>query len=501
MKKMIALLAAFAMTAALTACGPDPADSDVQEDTTSASEEATEASAEEKTTEDEVSDRYSERQTCYKNIDNSEKPEVIRIILSAMCTENLRRHAKVSDLYGVDILHSGVVGLVGAPIELELDETVSSARLSFTYDKEQLRGIPEKNLRMLHYNEEDCFYDTVEKIVLDTDECTVTAAIEEAGVYLLVDAYQWYSCWGMDVSEFAYDFDPTAYATDWERENDTGSIMELADKDWAKENAPNFHVSTAEQLASVVYYVNGINDGEEVTVTLEADIDLTGYDWKPMGWSNAGSHAFSGTVDGKGHTIKGMKISLGYVDCGFVGYGLGVVMKDIIFTDADVKGTACTGIAGGEIYGTTLWTNVHTSGKVSGGSDDYAGIIGREAAITFKDCSTNVTVDGKPFEYLSYRQKRIDDVEIVETFNLTLNNDMTITRDDHEGFRNLCWHIEHNGVQVLERGATDPRTNEPELVLDTKYQWIDGSSGKHTIYLVAYINGAYVRVSNIIEYE
>ena len=36
--------------------------------------------------------------------------------------------------------------------------------------------------------------------------------------------------------------------------------MELADKEWAMENAPVFHVSDETELASVVWYVNGISD-------------------------------------------------------------------------------------------------------------------------------------------------------------------------------------------------------------------------------------------------
>ena len=61
------------------------------------------------------------------------------------------------------------------------------------------------------------------------------------------------------------DYDPTK--TDWEKYGDTGSIMEIADTDWALENAPVFHVETKEQLAGVVYYVNavkGYNDSVEL---------------------------------------------------------------------------------------------------------------------------------------------------------------------------------------------------------------------------------------------
>ena len=78
------------------------------------------------------------------------------------------------------------------------------------------------------------------------------------------------------------DYDPTK--TDWENYGDTGSIMEIADTDWALENAPVFHVETKEQLAGVVYYVNAVKGyNDSVELYLEADIDLDGLEWVPMG--------------------------------------------------------------------------------------------------------------------------------------------------------------------------------------------------------------------------
>jgi hypothetical protein len=56
-----------------------------------------------------------------------------------------------------------------------------------------------------------------------------------------------------------------------------------------------------------------------------------------------------------------------------------------------------------------------------------------------------------------------------------------------------------NDEQRLQRGTEDPYTREPELVLNT-HNWVGDSPAKYTIYLVAYINGTYIRVSNIIEY-
>lgn len=499
MKKYLALLMSVVMTAcAFSSCGPDTADDagENSEETTQAETEASADETEEDTAETEEIPEETEavqsgRQICHKTIKNEEKPEVVKISFSAVCLDDIRKHAKVRDLFNIDVLHSGVVGLVGVPIELTYDEDILDPDLYFTYDKDELRGIPEKNLIMLHYSEDESFYNTVENAVLDTEKCTVSAEIYEEGVYLLADAYEWYKCWDEEISEqYAYEKDISAYPTDWERECDTGDIIKLADKEWAIENAPSFRVSSAEELASVVWYVNGVldpNGFEGVAVSIEKDIDLTGYSWKPMGWSKS---AFRGVVSGNGHTVTGMKISGGYEDSGFIGYGLGVTVDDINFVDADVTATGCTGIVGGQIYMSDLWTNINVSGKVSGGSEDYGAIIGREAGTTFKNCTADVTVDGESFEYLSYRQKREADVEIVETFTLTMDDDYTVTRDEHDGFRNLGWMILKDDVQVLHRNA------ENEL----SYQYFGTDPGDYTIYLVAYINGAYIRVSNIIKY-
>lgn len=503
MKRIAAMLTAMVFLTA-GGCGLiEPEQSESSAETTAASEtsKTSETSAAETETVTAAQEEIL-RQSCTKTIDVPEKPELAKVTLTADCAGNLRKNASVDNVYNINILHSGVVGLVGVPIELEYNDTVTSPVLTFTYNKNELRGIPAKNLIVLHYNEADAFYDTIES-ELDARSCIVSFKVKEPGAYMLADAYQWYGTWGMDVSEYEYDRDTASYITDWERECYTGDIMKLADKDWALANAPNFTVATAEQLASVVYYVNGIGDNGSVSIALLDDIDLTGYDWVPMGWRNASDHEFIGELDGRGHTINGMTMLNcdGYGDVGFVGYSGArrLEVHDISFTNARVHGGSCTGIVGGEVYGTIAWSNIKVSGEISGVYNDYGAIVGRESALSFKNCSAEVTVDGKHMEYFSYRQKLIGETEVTETFNLTLNDDKTVTRDDHEGFRNLGWLIKRDDVQILQRSAEDPRTKEPELTLDT-HRWVGDQPGKYTIYLVAYINGAYIRVSNVIEY-
>lgn len=293
------------------------------------------------------------------------------------------------------------------------------------------------------------------------------------------------------------DYDPTK--TDWENYGDTGSIMEIADTDWALENAPVFHVETKEQLAGVVYYVNAVKGyNDSVELYLEADIDLDGLEWVPMGgWYRPDRYlehtTFVGLIDGQNHIIKNMHIDTKYGGhCGFVGYSYSLQMKNITFEKAYVSGGTYVGIAGGEIYGSEDWINVNVSGMVGTPGPETGSIVGREAGINFRDCDATVVYkkeNGRfgSIRYFSHRYQLIAETPVVEAFTLIYENGV-ITRDEVEGYDNLGWHIERDGSLLLDRAA------EGELQLPAEYTYPDTS-----IWLEAYINGTYVRVSNIIE--
>ena len=493
MNRLKRALALCAVMCTAVSCGSGDIDSGEGTDNDRASP-AAEADTDEDVEDSEAGDAAAEqggRQSCRKMIDNAEMPEVTAVVFTAECERSLKEASHISE--SGNVLHEGVVGRIGTPVELSFDEDVEPVGLTFFYDRDELRGVPEENLIVLHYNENDAFYDTVEGSVLDTESCIIKCNISEEGAYLLADAYQWYDCWGVDVSEYEYDRDETAYESDWQRQLDTGDILSLADTEWAMENAPNFKVSTPEELAGAVWYVNAVGN-TFVGIDLEADIDLTGYDWVPIGWNDGGvDHSFCGSVNGHGHTITGMHIDAGYDDTGFIGYGILTQVTDIEFRDCYVKGIftdeGCTGIVGGQIYMSDLWDYITlTDCKVEGGSIDVGAVIGREAGTAFNDCVLeNVTVNGEDTIYCSYREKIIAETPVTETFTVTLDADGVIRRDEHDGFRNLGWHFEKDGIEILDRLA------ENETEYDTNGLDYD------TVYLTAFIDGTYIRVSNIIE--
>lgn len=108
----------------------------------------------------------------------------------------------IRNMLDVHVLHTDVVGLFGCPVEVTADE-LENAVLTFEYDPENMKNVPAKNLIGLYYNEEEYNY---EEILGELDEsaCTVTFDITREGSYMLVDAFEWLSVWGVDASEYSH---------------------------------------------------------------------------------------------------------------------------------------------------------------------------------------------------------------------------------------------------------------------------------------------------------
>jgi len=68
-----------------------------------------------------------------------------------------------------------------------------------------------------------------------------------------------------------------------------------------------YRIESAQQLAYLAKIVNSSENGIGSHFTLEQDIDLNGREWTPIGsdWN------FRGTFDGKGHTVRGLKVTGG----------------------------------------------------------------------------------------------------------------------------------------------------------------------------------------------
>ena len=111
---------------------------------------------------------------------------------------------------------------------------------------------------------------------------------------------------------------------------------------------------------------------------------------------------------------------------------------------------------------------------------------------------TRQNPDGEtyPLEYFSHRLEVIADTPVTEDFTLAYDENGCVTRttSDKE-FRNLCWHLEADGVQILQRGA------DGETVFNAKGFFENYPEAKERkIWLEAYTGETYTRVSNVLEY-
>lgn len=193
----------------------------------------------------------------------------------------------------------------------------------------------------------------------------------------------------------------------WSVEVGSGDIPFLADPEYisgcVKEDGVFFKVSTPEELAAACWYVNTQGEAD---ISLCCDIDLSGYQWAPMGWKD---RAFTGTVYGNGYTISNMKILRPYTICdaGFIGYEIRSTLLDITFDGAEVssKDYASMAVAVGDCIGGTLENVAVKNSSVSG--SNAGTLVGWDASNSMVNCSVeNVTVNGQPCEELTYQSRR-----------------------------------------------------------------------------------------------
>ncbi|MBQ8176830.1 MAG: hypothetical protein IJ035_07355 [Oscillospiraceae bacterium] len=273
----------------------------------------------------------------------------------------------------------------------------------------------------------------------------------------------------------------------WIEECEYGDIPDLADADYIEKSLAEgaFYVSTPEELASFNYYVNTTSYNTYQYMQLQNDIDLAGYNWVPMGWS--GGKAFCSIVNGNSFSIKNMAIDCDEGSVGFIGWETGCYVENLKIENACVNGRTEVGILAGQAIGGS-YINCHVSGEVNG--HNAGSMIGHAATDKLIDCTADVVVNGEPFDFLTWNDKEKSEIVIENPVEITMDDTYTVTRPEVEGYANLGWLIEKDGLQVLHRNA------ENEL----NYQYFLRDPGAYTICLTAFVDGQYVPISNIIEY-
>ena len=279
----------------------------------------------------------------------------------------------------------------------------------------------------------------------------------------------------------------------WLNNAECGDILSLADKDYIDKCVQNgyFTAGTPQELASFVYYVNTqpVEQGQ-LSLVLTADIDLYDYKWAPMGWSGGGNsdHPFSFCVYGENHKITYMTIYSDYSNAGFIGWGTVCGVFDLNIENAIVTGDDNVGVLTGQaIMGN--YQNCHVSGTVNGSS--AGSLLGYEANCDKENCTADVEVNGKKFDFLSWNEQQKSEIKIDDPVTITIDESYTVTRPEVTNYTNLGWMVYEDGKEMLHRNA------ENEL----SYCYFGNEPGhSYEIYLSAYVKGQYVPISNIIKY-
>lgn len=124
-------------------------------------------------------------------------------------------------------------------------------------------------------------------------------------------------------------------------------------------------IKTAEQLAFLAKQVNGGETYRGKYFQLEADLDLSGSEWTPIGTETV---PFSGKFSGNGHVLTNVKISAAGDYIGLFGYNTGTITY-VGIESGEISGGNCTGSICGLNAGTITgcYNNAPVTGKESAG--------------------------------------------------------------------------------------------------------------------------------------
>ncbi len=160
------------------------------------------------------------------------------------------------------------------------------------------------------------------------------------------------------------------------------------DKGYTDDGQGNYTVTSAEGLKAVADIANNGNLG--INITLTENINLTDMDWTPIGIDY--NHQYTGTFNGGGHTITGLKINQSGTDnVGLIGYlGSEGKVQNVVLANISVSGANYVGGIAGQTDGTV--ENCSVNGTVTG-QNQTGGIVGRNFS-TISGCSAEGTVTG-----------------------------------------------------------------------------------------------------------
>ena len=150
-------------------------------------------------------------------------------------------------------------------------------------------------------------------------------------------------------------------------------------------------MTSTDGLMNIAELVNGGKN--DINITLDTDIDLTGKDWTPIGTSFGNS--YTGTFDGGGHTITGLTVTTNDEYAGLFGcLGNAGTVKNVVMDGIQITCNHGSGCAGGVVgFSRGTIENCSVSGSVSG-TVYVGGVVGAQWGGFITGCSSSATVKG-----------------------------------------------------------------------------------------------------------
>ena len=529
-KKLTAMFIAAAMALGMAACGEDDSSSKTRSKIKgSPFEQVLNGDAQSSVNEQEKDHSSADKSVietgAYAKVGNNGAAAVYEVYMYSP-DEPLDGKVTFRDLYGVHVLHTGVVGLVGAPIEVDYDpDEVKGGTLLFGVLKSELNGVRPDALMFMRYDEENENYvELEEQTHMDElgDSLAMYLQIDKPGVYLLVNKYAWYSAWGIDLDdnglEDGYVQKPVENPFDkkendrlsieerWKKDRNTGDIIELADIDYMDscitEYGAEFNVKTLEQLAAACYYVNCCEEDKckGITINLLADIDLSGVAWAPIGWySIDNDNRFQGIFNGNGHTISNLKVDEGNYS-GFFGGTLYCSVNDLNIINADIKCVRNAAVLSPDDV-RSVFSNIYVSGVTS--SDEAGTMLGNEAGATIFNCKQEVRANGSDLDgELSFT--RYNTKLLTESFGrpekIYQDGDYIVRQAGIENkYTNMQWFVRVDGNSVYEGDCSERLSIEKVLANVAFNNTLP--SGRYTVALNAFVESEYIPISNELEID
>ena len=212
------------------------------------------------------------------------------------------------------------------------------------------------------------------------------------------------------------------------------------------------------------WFWDKVNSGEYgACAVLTADIDLNNENWTPIGIisnNSSGQGAYTGTFDGKGHTISGLNVSGELVYAGLFGAVKGGTIKNLtVAGNVSPSNSQC--IAGGIVgyASNAAIENCSNHSSVSGGNASIiGGIAGFSSSGAIIDCYNVGTISGINYAEASGGIVGNNSGTISNCYNVgTVSNDTSVGEivGDNSGTVENCYYVDDTSLNAVGRNQNE----------------------------------------------